>query len=205
MINVFPRSVVVWDFETTGLSPQNDRIVEAAVAIVRDGLVVEQWSSLIKIDCDIDPRAQEVHGITKEMCESEGKEEREVLGRLRQNIYDCEAHVTHNGTRFDLLFLNNALERLGLDIDQQVLHGKHIDTAALYKAIKMNVGKDWMEPWPRFFARVLDARVPGLKYNVGVCCDDLGISRDGIQQHRSLGDVLLTAQIYDRLTSLVLH
>lgn len=208
MIQTFPRSVVVWDFETTGLSPANDRIVEVAVAIVRDGLVVDQWSSLIKIDCEIDPRAQEIHGITKEMCEKEGQPIAWVLKRLIQNLRDCEAHVTHNGSRFDLLFLEEEIKRDPVGMGAAaILQGwpeivrKHIDTAALYKAEKMGERKGWDQEWYEFFARVLDARVPGLKYNVGACCDDLGINREGVVQHRAIGDVLLTHQIYERLTT----
>lgn len=208
MINVFPRSVVVWDFETTGFSPQDDRVVEVGAAIVREGLVVEQWSSLIKINCEIPQAAQEVHGISKEMCEKEGIPAIYSIKRLLQNIRDCEAHVTHNGSRFDLLFLEEEIKRDPVPMDAATIlqswHEiveKHIDTAALYKAHKMGLQKRWNEPWHDFFVRTLERPVKGLKYSLGACCDDLGISRESVEQHRALGDVTLTHKIYEKLVS----
>lgn len=195
----FPRNYIVWDLETGGLDPKTCPIVEVAVVIVQDGTIADQWSALLNNNVDIDERATAVHGITREMCEKEGKEPKQVLGRLRQNIYDCEAHVTHNGTRFDLIFLEHALREMGLDIDPVVLFEKHVDTAAMYKADGMREPKGWQERWNDYFNRVLNLKVPGLKYNVGACCDDLGISREGVQQHRALADVILTNEIYKRL------
>ena len=195
----FPKNYIVWDLETGGLDPKTCPIVEVAVVIVQDGVIADQWSELLNNNVDIDERATAVHGITREMCEKEGKEPAQVLKRLLQNIVDCEAHVTHNGSRFDIIFLENALEAIGENWDSGALHGKHIDTAALYKADGMREPRGWQEGWNDYFNRVLNLRVPGLKYNVGACCDDLGISREGVQQHRALADVVLTNEIYKRL------
>ena len=206
MIDTFPKNIVVWDFETSGFSPQNDRILEVGVAIVKDGEVVDTWSSLLQLDCEIDERATEIHGITKEMCQNEGRPRKEVIARLLQNILDADAHVTHNGTRFDLLFLEEEIRRDPVGIGaSQILQNwhkvisSHIDTAALFKAAMMGQERDESEPWHEFFVRILDQPVKGLKYNVGVCCDHFLISREGVQQHRALADVLLTLEIYKKI------
>lgn len=198
MVLAFPQSYIVWDLETTGLNPQTCHILEVAVAIVRNGDVVEKWSALLNHDIEIDPLATNVHGITREMCAKDGKPPKEVIQRLLRNILDSEAHVTHNGSQFDLKFLDATLNALGFEPWPRLeLH--HIDTAALYKADRIGEAKRWREDWDEFFNRVLSTRVPGLKYNVGICCDNLGISREGVEQHRALADVLLTNEIYKKL------
>lgn len=203
----FPRSYIVWDLETTGFDPINDRIVEVGVAIVRDGLVIDQWSSLINFEGEMSEGAFAAHGISKEMCEKEGKPEREVIARLFQNILDCEAHVTHNGTRFDIPFLKHAMILLQQENGSQmpvspgdILRENHIDTAAIYKGGKMGEAKDWKEGWHEYFYRVLSKPVKGLKYNVDTCCEEFGIPIDEMTRHRALGDVLLTQRIYEFLT-----
>lgn len=195
----FPKNYIVWDLETGGLDPKTCPIVEVAVVIVQDGVIADQWSALLNNNVDIDERATAVHGITKEMCEKDGKDPAQVLLRLLQNIVDCEAHVTHNGSRFDIIFLEEALKAIGADLSIEDLKNKHIDTAALYKADGMREPRGWQEGWNDYFNRVLNLRVPGLKYNVGACCDELNISREGVQQHRALADVILTNEIYKRL------
>jgi DNA polymerase III epsilon subunit-like protein len=201
MINLFPRDYIVWDLETSGLDPLNNHILEVAVAVVRADIVVDSWSSLLKFDGEIDPRAQEVHGISKEMCNTEGAPAIDVLSRLVGYIRSAEAHITHNGTKFDIPFLYNALKSLGSGVTEESLTVAHIDTAALYKSNKMGSRKHWRETLHDFSVRTLNERVAGLKYNVGACCDDLGISREGVEQHRALADVLLTNQIYTKLTT----
>lgn len=207
MLQVFPENYVVWDLETTGFSPQGNRIVEVAAAIVQNNEIVESWSELIDFEGEMPEQAQNVHGISKEMCSDQGKPEREVLKRLITLLIDCEAHVTHNGTRFDLKFIESAMHRLREEKDEfydgflYEIDKKHIDTAALYKAEKIHSAKYWNESWPSFFSRVLEESTPGLKYNLGICCDDLGINRDNVQQHRALGDVYLTQMLYKKLTT----
>ena len=39
----------------------------------------------------------------------------------------------------------------------------------------------------------------GVKYNVAICCEELGVDRTGITQHRALGDCELTHEIYKKL------
>lgn len=202
MFNAFPKNYIVWDLETNGFSSTKNVILEVAVAIIREGNVVDKWSSLINQDFEPNPKAEAIHGISREMCIAEGRPLEEVIGKLFKNIRDCEAHITHNGTRFDLMFLEQALINARTPSNYEYLAEKHIDTAALYKAMKINEKKIWSESWPDFFMRVLKEYAPGVKYNVGVCCDELGISREGVEQHRALADVLLTNEIYKKITNI---
>ena len=42
----------------------------------------------------------------------------------------------------------------------------------------------------------------GVKYNVAICCEELGVDRTGITQHRALGDCELTHEIYKKLLAI---
>lgn len=56
----------VLDLETTGLGEQ-DRICEIALVMMREGAVVEAWSSLVNPGIPIPPEATAVHGIADAM------------------------------------------------------------------------------------------------------------------------------------------
>lgn len=199
MIKVFPSSYICWDLETDGFDQKNGYILEVGVAVIREGAVIEEYTALIDNDVEINPKATEVHGITREMCAEEGKKPEEVLTKLLRYIKDAEAHVTHNGTKFDIPFLYYALERAKIDVNYDDIAKHHIDTAALYKANQLAMTKLWNETWPQFFLSVLETRAAGVKFNVKHCCEELEISLEGVQQHRALADVLLTNQIYQKL------
>lgn len=202
----YPKTYVVFDFETTGLDPAKDKIVEVAALMVKDGEQVGTYQSLLNHDIDIPEAASAVHGITRELCAAEGKDPKSVLTELINILNQFPASVTHNGHRFDLPFLRSAMfQTSGLSLgeietfNRRVL-GTNIDTAALFKARKIDVERNWNEPFDSFAARVCEIRAFGVKYNVGACCDDLGIKVDGITLHRAAGDVHLTNEIYKALT-----
>lgn len=58
------ESYSVVDVETTGFSPQNDRIVEIAVVRLEAGGIIQRWSSLINPGRPIPWYAEAVHGIS---------------------------------------------------------------------------------------------------------------------------------------------
>jgi DNA polymerase III epsilon subunit-like protein len=62
--NWFEQPLVVIDVETTGFSPEYDRVVEVAAVRVERGRVLDGWSTLID-PCRLIPRsAQKAHGIS---------------------------------------------------------------------------------------------------------------------------------------------
>lgn len=64
---LFPTDYVVVDIETTGLSPQYDEIIEIAAIKYRAGVKVDQFTTLVKPECEIDEYITELTGITNEM------------------------------------------------------------------------------------------------------------------------------------------
>lgn len=55
------------DCETTGLDPQNDRVIELAVAIFKGDEIIYQFESLIDPRMEIPEESRKIHGIRQDM------------------------------------------------------------------------------------------------------------------------------------------
>jgi len=56
-VRALPTDLVFVDFETTGgKAAAHHRIIEIGILRLRDGMVIEQWSTLVNPECII-PRA----------------------------------------------------------------------------------------------------------------------------------------------------
>jgi DNA polymerase-3 subunit epsilon len=102
--------MAVMDVETTGLNPENDRVIELGVVLVDGGQVGEARSWLVQPGIAIPKESLDVHGIADEELRSapsfaEIREEflARVAGRLP---------VAYNA-RFDRAFLRAELRRTG--------------------------------------------------------------------------------------------
>jgi len=205
---IYPKNYVVWDLETSGLDPQSCKILEVGAMVVQDGQVVREFGALINHGIDLDPKITEITGLTKEKLAAEGQDPKVVLSELIKILAVAGKNITHNGSRFDIPFLQAQTRGLGIfENDEQhmaffrELREKAIDTAAIFKGEKLGMKQGPDETFFRYALRVMDVRAPGLKYNVGVCCDSLGIDRSSVVQHRAGGDVALTDLIFRKLTT----
>lgn len=96
------------DFETTGLSPSSDRVIEVAVVRGRLGRRPSCWSTLVDPDRPVD--ATWVHGIDDAMVRGQPRFP-EVCARLCAELHGAVL-VAHNAT-FDLSFLEMECARTG--------------------------------------------------------------------------------------------
>lgn len=109
------------DTETTGLKPDEDRIIEfGAVRFDRSG-VLATFSTLVNPRVLIPHFCQELTGITNKMVFGQ-KEFSELSAELLEFI-DSSIIVAHNA-QFDLRFLNCELERM----NHEILKNKAVDT-----------------------------------------------------------------------------
>lgn len=60
-------SLVVLDFETTGLDPERDRVIEIGLACLRDGVIEHSKNWLVNPGMPICQESKEITGITDEM------------------------------------------------------------------------------------------------------------------------------------------
>jgi DNA polymerase III subunit epsilon len=100
---------VVVDFETTGILPKNDRVIEiGAIRTSESGKILDQFTSLVNPHRDVGPT--DIHGITPGMLR-DAPSFGEVLNEFAK-ILDGAVLVAHNAS-FDARFLDAELERLG--------------------------------------------------------------------------------------------
>lgn len=103
-------TVVVLDFETTGLSTRMDRATEVAAVMLRDGRIVDQYQTLINAGVPISPMVTQLTGITNAMLRGAPRPE-EAFGRLREFIGTVPV-VAHNAS-FDYGVYRAELARAG--------------------------------------------------------------------------------------------
>lgn len=106
--------LVLFDFETTGLDPREDRIIEIGGQRISHGEVVEEFSTLVNPGRPISEQITKITGITNEML-ADKPTAAEVLPKFLHFI-DSALLVAHNA-EFDMAFLSESCQRLGYHIN----------------------------------------------------------------------------------------
>jgi DNA polymerase III subunit epsilon len=159
---------VVFDLETTGLSPrQGHRVIEIGAVALENGEIVDEFATLIDAGVPVPPTVQAIHGITDEMLEGRPKPE-EVLPLFGAFIADSVL-VAHNAA-FDIRFLRHEFARLRMS-----LPNRHVCTLEMSRL-----------RFPRLIDRTLETVYLHL-------FPEAGLHR---QKHRALDDARMTAKIW---------
>ena len=112
-------TLAVFDTETTGLSPRDDRIVTAFLGVMGpDGELVERFSWLADPGVVIPPRATEVHGITTKMAQEQGRNAAEVVSEVVKEIrrvLDAGIPLVVYNASYDLTLTNWEARRYGVE------------------------------------------------------------------------------------------
>jgi DNA polymerase III subunit epsilon len=106
------------DLETTGTAPTGDRVTEIGIVRVVDGVVREEFSTLVNPECAIPEEIQALTGITNAMVR-----DKPTFAELRRTIaerLDGHLFVAHNA-RFDYGFLKNEFRRVQMPFTADVL------------------------------------------------------------------------------------
>jgi DNA polymerase III epsilon subunit-like protein len=185
----------VFDLETTGLDATCCQIIEIGWCVVRSGRPAACRSLLVRCATGVPPEVQALTGISTELLERDGIPLGEALRAFLAETSDLPL-VGHNVLRFDLRFLEAACGRATLPPPHR---SRYRDTAALYRAWRLNLRpRPGQDHWS-FAMEALDRRGPLFKYALGACCEAFGIALDGAPRHRAAGDVALTQRLYARL------
>ncbi len=113
-----PGDFAFVDLETTGTDPSRDRITEIGIVRIRDGIVADEWSTLIDPGRPIPPEIQALTGISNAMVRDApafASVADLVRSRLTGHVF-----VAHNA-RFDYGFLKAEYRRLGDRFQAEVL------------------------------------------------------------------------------------
>ncbi len=111
-------SIVVLDFETTGLNIQRDRIIEIGAVKLENGEITGSYSTLVNPGQLLDPRITEITGITDAMLQGQPSPA-EATGHLLDFIGDSVI-AAHNAG-FDSGILHAELKRMGRTLRVPVL------------------------------------------------------------------------------------
>jgi len=167
---------VVLDTETTGLSPEaGHRVIEIGCVELEDRLHSGRTlHHFINPDREIDPGAQDVHGITNEQLVDKPRFS-EVAAELREFIAGAQL-IIHNAP-FDLAFLDAEYRRLDPGHAAVREWGGVLDTLLLARE-----------------------RYPGQANSLDALCKRLGVDNSGREYHGALLDAQLLADVYLAMT-----
>ena len=97
------------DVETTGLSPDRDRVIEIGALRMQNGRIVKKFSSLINPEASLPPEITLLTGITSDELESAPTFSR--IAKDLAKLLDGAVFVAHNA-RFDYSFIRAEFARL---------------------------------------------------------------------------------------------
>lgn len=206
---LWPKTYIVWDLETSGLDWKTCKILEIGAMKVRNGQVIDRKSWILDHGIHVPEEITRITTIDDALIKEVGVEPKVALAEFFSWLKEFNGvNITHNGFKFDIPFLNQAFftePSLGVTIGEleefkNLLYKNGVDTAAMYKAIRLPLERMWNENFAQFAKRVLDTKIFGLKYNIAHCCKELGIDTTTATFHRALGDIELTHEIFKKLS-----
>jgi DNA polymerase-3 subunit epsilon len=164
----FAGEIACVDLETTGGHALRDRVIEAGIVLLRDGQVVEEYSTLVNPGVRIPQVIQQFTGITEAMVADAPRFAAvadELLSRLEGRLF-----IAHNA-RFDYGFLRSEFRRLGRDFRAPVLC-----TVRLSRALTPDIRGHNLDAVMERYGIACDARHRALG-DARVLADFLGIVR----------------------------
>lgn len=193
----FPSTnYVVYDFETTGLDPQTSEVIQLSALKITTG-EPQRFNAFVNIGKPLPEKIVELTGITNELLEKEGFTANSAWDKF--NTFTAGSIlVGHNIINFDRLFLEKAFTEYGFKLPTR---GHYIDTAMIYKALKIGESPKYYEDHFRFCQRVSEIRAAGVKFKLVLCCQELGIDISQFTAHRSDSDIEMTNLIYQKFLS----
>lgn len=124
---------MVFDIETTGLSPTNNRIIEIGAVRIKDGRIQDTFSEFVNPEVPIPYTITKLTSITDAMVQNAPTIE-VILPKFLEYIGDASV-VAHNAT-FDTGFIRENAKRLGLVFDSTI-----VDTMTLAHILLPELGK----------------------------------------------------------------
>ncbi len=135
--------LVAFDIETTGLSPKTERITEIGAVKIRDGVIVDTFSTFANPGKPIPAKIVELTGITDAMV-ADAPEETEAVQAFLDFCGDAPI-IAHNAS-FDTSFIRAACTRMGLQYTPSV-----IDTLVFCRAMVISKRQHSLDKMAKYF------------------------------------------------------
>tara|TARA_B100001287_G_scaffold262584_1_gene252634 strand:+ start:1798 stop:2424 length:627 start_codon:yes stop_codon:yes gene_type:complete len=179
---------IILDFETSGLNPYHDDIIEVAMKLSDSS---DNFESLIKPKSNepISQQITNITGITNRMLAENGHEWQEVYESMNAwlwTIYNFSENnkitiISHNGKTFDFIFLKRIFSELN-NLGIKTIPIKNIifvDSLLLAKRL-----------------------IPGrYSYKQSALCQTYNIQCEG--SHRALNDIIALEKLYKKLCDIL--
>ena len=169
LLNTYVADYVVFDLETTGISPKTDEVVEISAVKVEHGKVTDEFSTLVNPKQRIPYGASRVNGITDDMV-AEAPFFEQVLEEFLEFI-EGFVLVGHNIARFDMNFLYRDVEKYF----ERSLPNDYIDTLQMARRELPNLEHHRLTDLAEYY----------------------GISAEGA--HRALNDCWMNQQVFEKM------
>jgi len=108
-MSINEMDLCIWDFETSGLDPEKESVIEMAALKIHKGIIVGSFNCFVKHDKPLSQKITELTGITDEDLK-DGFDE-DIAFRLLKQFMGNNIIVAHNAS-FDLQFLHHSRMRL---------------------------------------------------------------------------------------------
>jgi DNA polymerase-3 subunit epsilon len=122
------RPIVFFDIESTGTSPETDRIIELAVIKLKPNGELVEWTQRFNPGCPIPPETSAVHGITDSDvagCPRFAERARAIA----RGLQGCDL-AGHNARQFDIKMLRAEFKRAGVPFSLDGI--RVVDTKAIF-------------------------------------------------------------------------
>ena len=168
-------NTLILDFETSGLNPYHDEIIEIAAKKFRSE---NHYSTLIKYKKTLDKKIVEITKITDDMLLKEGVSQRVAyhdFGEFIKSSFNLDKPLyvlAHNGNSFDFIFMKKILSTFDFNINI-----RYIDTISVSKFVN-----------PRLFSHKLATLCHPNIYNI-----------INVSAHRAMSDVITTEKIFEKM------
>ncbi|MBQ8906993.1 MAG: PolC-type DNA polymerase III [Clostridia bacterium] len=133
----YNQTTVIFDLETTGLSPTSCEIIEFGAVKMENGEIVERFSSFSNPGIPIPAKITELTSITDDMVK-DAPPVKEVLARFLDFCGDALL-VAHNA-KFDTGFIRAASEKHGFEF-----HNPSLDTIAVSQYVNAGLKKHTLD------------------------------------------------------------
>ena len=166
---------VVFDLETTGINPVSDDIIEISALKAVNGMVVEEFSSLINPGRPIPYQATRVNHITDEMVQNAP----DIAWGIQRFLEFTGNHILvgHNIHNFDLNFIYDAV----MHLYGKEFQNDYIDTLVMSKKCLPQLRSHKLVDIAAYF----------------------GLNTNG--SHRALQDCIMNQQCYEEMGKLQKH
>ena len=173
LVNEYKPDYVIFDLETTGISPKYDEVIEISAVKVHGGEVVDEFSTLVNPGRSIPYGATQVNGISNAMVANAPSFQGVLMQFL--DFVGEDMLVGHNIHHFDMKFIYRDCERFY----GQVPDNDYVDTLLVARRCLPNLGHHRLVDLSEYY----------------------GISTQGA--HRALNDCRMNQQVYEYMVQAI--